>query len=126
MILRFGIISGAGWLIDFSLFSLLGYLGTPVWLANMIGATTAVVCVFFISVRRVFEYQGHYLIRKLFYYIAYQACAILVASLMISALASGLGLMPILAKIIVTPLTFYANFQAMSLITTKRWRFFGR
>lgn len=126
MILRFGVISGAGWLIDFSLFSFLGLLGTPVWLANIIGATTAVVCVFFISVHRVFEYQGHYLMRKLFCYIAYQAVAILVASLLIDTLAAWFDLLPVVAKILVTPLTFYANFQAMSLITTGQWRFFGK
>ena len=91
----------------------------------MIAATTAVVCVFFIFVRRVCECQDHYLRHRLLYYMAYQACTILVASLIISALASGLGLMPTLAKNIVTLHAFYAIFQAMLLITTRRWGFTG-
>lgn len=46
MIFRFAVVSGLGWLIDFSIFALLNSLGFPVWLANIVGATTAVLFVF--------------------------------------------------------------------------------
>lgn len=122
MILRFGIISGLGWLIDFCLFVALGWLSTPVWAANMVGASVAVLFVFFASVRRVFQYEGSYLVGKLVRYIVYQVIAILAASLLIDALTHGFGLAPVLAKILVTPLTFYANFQFMSYTTTGKFR----
>lgn len=117
MIVRFGLISGVGWLIDFCLFSFICWLGTPVWLANVAGATVAVLFVFFISVRHVFEYEGRYLLGKLLAYVSYQSIAILAASFLIDELVRRFGFMPIAAKIIVTPLTFFANFQFMSFIT---------
>ena len=122
MIVRFGAVSGIGWLIDFCLFSFLVWLGAPIWGANFVGASTAVLFVFFVSVRRVFEYEGHYILGKLITYIAYQLIAILAASLLIDALTKWVGLVPVLSKIVVTPLTFYANFQFMSLITTGKFR----
>jgi putative flippase GtrA len=122
MLMRFGLISGIGWLIDFCLFAALTALKSPVWLANTASATTAVLFVFFVSVRRVFQYHGHYLLGKLLSYVVYQAIAILSASLIIDLLTRHFGLAPIVSKIIVTPFTFYCNFQFMSLITTGRLR----
>ncbi|EKS73273.1 hypothetical protein BURK_002360 [Burkholderia sp. SJ98] len=122
MLMRFGLISGLGWLIDFCLFATLTALKTPVWLANTTSATAAVLFVFFVSLRRVFQYHEHYLLGKLLSYIAYQAGAILAASFAIDLLTRHLGLPPIASKIIVTPITFYCNFQFMSLITTGRLR----
>lgn len=123
MIVRFGLVSGIGWLIDFCLFVSLGWLGAPVWASNMVGASVAVLFVFFASVRHVFEYEGGYLIGKLIAYIAYQAIAILAASLLIDVLTRWFGLTPVLAKILVTPLAFYANFLFMSRITTGKLGF---
>lgn len=122
MMLHFGVISGIGWLIDFSVFSGLAWAGVPVWAANMAGASIAVLFVFFSSVRRVFRYQGSYLLGKLIAYIAYQVVAITLASLLIDALTQWMGIAPLLSKVLVTPLTFYANFQFMSFITTGRLR----
>lgn len=123
MIVRFGVVSGLGWLIDFCLFVALGWLGAPVWAANMVGASVAVLFVFFASVRHVFEYEGGYLVGKLVAYVVYQAVAIAAASLLIDALTQWFALAPVISKILVTPLTFYANFQFMSLITTGKLRF---
>ncbi|EPB5648976.1 GtrA family protein [Citrobacter braakii] len=122
MIFRFAVVSGLGWLIDFSIFVLLNSLGFPVWLANIVGATTAVLFVFFASVRKIFQYNGHYILWKLLNYIVYQIIAIICASLLIDFIALQFGMLPIIAKIIVTPLTFYANFQFMSFLTTGRLR----
>ena len=122
MIVRFAVVSGLGWLIDFSIFALLNLLGLPIWLANIFGATAAVLFVFFVSVRRIFQDNGHYIIWKLFNYIVYQLIAIVCASLLIDFIALQYEILPIVAKIIVTPLTFYANFQFMSFLTTGRLR----
>ena len=122
MIFRFAVVSGLGWLIDFSIFALLNSLGFPVWLANIVGATTAVLFLVFASVRKIFQYNGHYILWKLLNYIVYQIIAIICASLLIDFIALQFGMLPIIAKIIVTPLTFYANFQFMSFLTTGRLR----
>ncbi|WP_250523104.1 MULTISPECIES: GtrA family protein [unclassified Caballeronia] len=122
MLMRFGVVSGLGWLIDFCLFATLNVLKSPVWLANTVSATAAVLFVFFVSVRRVFQYHGHYLLGKLLRYAVYQAIAILSASIAIDLITRHLGFAPIVSKIIVTPVTFYCNFQFMSFITTGRLR----
>lgn len=122
MIVRFGFVSGIGWLIDFCFFVVLGLLGVPIWAANMLGASVAVLFVFFASVRHVFECEDGYLIGKLITYVFYQTIAIIAASLLIEALTRWLDLAPVLTKIAVTPLSFYANFQFMSFITTGKLR----
>ncbi|WP_426345325.1 GtrA family protein [Alcaligenes sp. HNGD-HTN06] len=122
MIMRFGLVSGFGWLIDFVLFTTLTSIQTPVWLANIIGATTAVTFVFFASIKRIFQYDGHYLIKNLVVYLIYQVIAILLASFIIDLITSIAQIKPIYSKIIVTPFTFYANFQFMSYLTTGKLR----
>ncbi|MDR5855201.1 GtrA family protein [Caballeronia sp. LZ062] len=122
MLMRFGLVSGLGWLIDFCLFGALTALKAPVWMANTASATAAVLFVFFVSVRRVFQYHEHYLLGKLLCYVVYQAIAILAASFAIDLLTHRFGLAPIVSKILVTPFTFYCNFQFMSFITTGRLR----
>lgn len=121
MIARFGFVSGIGWAIDFAVFlTLIHAFGVATALANFIGASIAVTFVFFASVRHVFRYDGGYLWGKLAAYWCYQLVAVWLASLGIGALATALP--PIWAKVLITPITFYANFQFMSLITTGRFR----
>lgn len=122
MILRFGLVSGTGWLIDFCLFLASAWAGAPVWLANMLGASVAVLFVFFVSVHRVFKYKGGYLVGKLVLYVIYQIIAISLASLLIDGIVRWYGASPLIAKVFVTPLTFYVNFQFMSLLTTGKLR----
>jgi putative flippase GtrA len=124
MILKFGVVSGLGWLIDFFIFFCLNQLGVLPLLANLAGATTAVLFVFFSSVRRIFQYQGRYLARKLLCYCIYQALAICAASVLIQLIVNTWVFHPVLAKVLVTPLTFYFNFQFMSLLTTGKLRLY--
>jgi putative flippase GtrA len=122
--LKFGVISGLGWLIDFTVFYLLVRLDVPPFFANVVGAGIAVTFVFFSSVKRVFQYEGGYLLAKLAAYIGYQIIAVAIASALIDLISRHTGMEPLLAKILVTPFTFYANFQFMSYITTGRLRLF--
>lgn len=122
MILRFGFISGVGWAMDFSLFALLGLIGTPLWLANFLSASIAVSFVFFASVRRVFRYNGEYILRSLVAYVIYQVVAIFIASVIIDIISSEFTIPSLISKLLVTPFTFYANFQFMSIITTGKFR----
>lgn len=123
MIFKFAVVSGSGWLIDFTIFTFLNLIGFPVWLSNFLGATIAVVFVFFVSVRKVFQYGGGYLFNKLIKYVIYQIVAITVASLLIDFIVMQFDITPLFAKVIVTPLTFYANFLFMGYITSGMLRF---
>lgn len=123
MIFKFAVVSGSGWLIDFSIFTFLNFIGFPVWLSNFLGATTAVIFVFFVSVRKVFQYGGGYLLDKLIKYVIYQILAITVASMLIDFIVMQFDITPLIAKVIVTPLTFYANFLFMGYITSGRLRY---
>lgn len=122
MIISFGFLSGIGWLIDFCLFITLVWLKLPVWLVNMFSASAAVLFVFFTSVRNVFRYNGDYLVYKLIAYTIYQTISILTASFFIQEIITRFGIAPILSKVLITPLTFYANFQFMSFITSGKNR----
>lgn len=112
MLLKFGVISGLGWMIDFSIFVALGALGFIPGVANGIAATVAVTFVYFSSLRPIFKYEGHYMMRKLMSYWLYQLIAVALASIAVNFLADA-GLHSVLAKIVVTPFTFLANFLFM-------------
>ena len=122
MIFRFLMVSGIGWLIDFSLFFLLITVGLSPLLANAIGATVAVTFVFFRSAKVIFLYDGKYIFAKLLLYFCYQTFSIFLASCAVQGLTTWFGLYPVMAKCLVTPLTFYFNFQFMSFITTGKFR----
>ncbi len=112
MLIKFGMISGIGWLIDFSIFTFLCNVGMIPGYANGIAATVAVTFVYFSSLRPIFKYRGSYVFRKLLTYWTYQVVAVAAASLAVN-LISSLEVHPVIAKIIVTPFTFVANYLFM-------------
>lgn len=112
MLLKFGLISGLGWIIDFSIFTLLCSLGLIPGVANGIAVTVAVTFVYFASLRPIFQYHGRYLFRKLCAYWLYQLLAVAVASVAVNAIAAHVA-HPVVAKVLVTPLTFMANYLFM-------------
>jgi putative flippase GtrA len=118
----FAAVSGTGWVIDFGAFYLLVAAGNPTGLSNVMSATVAVTFVFFTSTSSIFKSTNGFILYKFFTYLVYQAVAIVTASWAIQALSSGASLSPLMAKAIVTPLTFYANFQFMSVLTTGKLR----
>lgn len=115
--LRFGLISGLGWLLDFVVFSLLGLAGLRIAVANGVGASLAVTWVYFASVRRIFAYEGRWLYGKWLLYLGYQLVSISLFSCLIEWLAMQFGLSGILSKILVTPATFATNYLFMLLLT---------
>ena len=116
-LLAFGVVSGTGWLIDVALFALLLVAGCSPLTANTLSASVAVTFVYFASTRKVFHYQGHFLLAKFALYLAYQGLSILAFSGLIYWLVGQLGLPPLAAKVLVTPATFYSNFLFMHLLT---------
>lgn len=141
---RFALLSGIGWLLDFCIFNILAYTGTPVFAANLIGASCGVMFVFATGRRFLFRDAATRLHHAIALYIIWNIVAIFVASMLISAVSHAIAillatppalrvaaampeaidlhrLIPPAAKIAVTPLTMYANYLAMGLINDRRF-----
>ena len=114
---RFAAVSGIGWILDFCIFTVLVDQGFAPGLANAVGAGAAVVWVFFSSVRRIFRYGGTSMRSRFLIYALYQALMIAAASLAVKSLVRVTGTDALLAKVLVTPLTFLANFFFMGWLT---------
>ena len=117
---RFGLVSLAGLLLDTSVFLALVAAGIGPFAANAAGGTLAVMFVFVASVRRIFLDRSRLLIGKFMAYLAYQVVLIIVASLAVELLVARAQLAPLLAKVLVLPFTFSANFGFMRWLTRAR------
>jgi putative flippase GtrA len=115
----FAAVSGAGLAIDLSLFMILIRCGAPAGAASFVSGSAAVTFVYFASVRRIFSYQGRFLFTLFAAYLAYQAAGVGAASWAVSALVAN-HVAPVLAKLLILPVTFPANYLFMSLLTGRR------
>lgn len=130
----FILISGIGWLIDFSIYCLLtGLLSFPVGITNVISSIPAITFVFFTSTKKTFCNKPGSL--KLGYkyliYFGYQLILLLCIStfgqflynvLIVSSLSQYALIakyMKLLIKIIITPITMTINFIVMKLLIEK-------
>ena len=117
-VLRFALVSGLGLAIDFALFLGLVALSFSPLAANAVSGACAVTFVYFASVRRIFSYAGRFLLGLFLAYVAYQVVGVSAASFAVSFLAAQL-VSPALAKILILPVTFSANYLFMSLLTRR-------
>lgn len=115
----FAAASGAGLAIDFLLFLAFLAGGTTPGYANLLSGTAAVSFVYFTSVRRIFSYRGRFLLGLFVAYLAYQSAGVGLASWAVTSLAA-LQVPPLLAKLMILPVTFPANYVFMSLLTARR------
>lgn len=136
----FTIISGLGWILDFTILTSLVQLNVPVFWANLAGAFCAVTLVYVLAVRHVFERLNSAAPWKLLVaYWLWQVVAISLASALIALLTAAIvtqfvDMMPVMglqqktaaafvAKVAVTPLTLVANFLFMRfLLESKRFQ----
>lgn len=139
----FALLSGLGWLIDFSAFNLLTLAHVPVFAANLVGASLGVSFVFVTGRRFIFRDTRTRLSHAIALYALWNLVAILAASFCVAAIAHLLGteaarqlaarlpaigpywmvLVPPIAKMAFTPVTMYANFVVMGLIIERRLHF---
>lgn len=138
---RFAILSGLGWLIDFTTFNILAWFGVSLFLANLLGASMGVSWVFVTARATIFRSRTVPLRRAVTGYLVWNAVAIMVASFAVATIGhvlaqvadawvpsvAGIATRPLAApaaKIVVTPLTMYCNYVAMGLIVERRlsWR----
>lgn len=119
-VVGFALVSGAGLAIDFGLFlALVELLNVRPGPANFVSAAAAVTFVYFVSVRRLFDYQGRFLLPLFALYVGYQVVAVAAASWAVDWLAVNV-FVPAVAKLVILPVTFSANYLFMSAITRPR------
>lgn len=128
---NFFCISGIGWLIDMSIYTILtSFTQTNTIVANIISSIVSVTYVYVISTRKTFinASTNINLKKKYMFYIIYQICMILFSSTMIGKIANIFSNVSIeflaknskiMAKIIFTPITMIANFIFMKLLIEK-------
>lgn len=117
-LVQFAFVSGVGLALDFGIFLGLVTLGYSPFIANVLGASCAVVFVYFVSVYRIFSYSGKFLLSPFFVYLIYQILAIAAASGAVAYLSSHY-LPPAVAKVAILPITFGTNYLFMWLLTRK-------
>lgn len=130
--LSFMLVSGIGWMIDFSIYSLLTYfLGIKVLFANILSSIPAITYVFLMSNKKIFKNNNTKFSLKIKYiiYFIYQFFLILVVSILGEYLYSKLinynlitniyNNLKIIIKITITPITMILNFIAMKNLVEK-------
>ena len=127
--IKFVIVSGIGFIIDFIIYNILSYL-TPlnVDFCNMISSLVGVTFVFFTSTKRIFENNTTNISLKYKYliYVVYQIILILLASKVLLLMNDGLSSIDIkliqnfsklLSKCLITPFTLTINYFVMKKLT---------
>lgn len=129
-ILRFLGLSGIGWLMDFTVYTLLSLRMENLALVNVLSSLVGASFVFLFSTRFVFR-DSHRIPLGLKYaiYIVYQLLLIFLISKLLAWIAAGIALYApwallrklaaVLSKIIVTPITMTVNFLVMKAVIEK-------
>ena len=117
--LGFAAVSGMGLAIDLSLFMILISCRASAGPASLLSGSAAVTFVYFASVRRVFSYDGRFLFTLFAAYLAWQAAGVSAASWAVAALVAN-HVAPFLAKLLILPVTFPANYLFMSRLPGRR------
>ena len=131
---RFGLLSGGGWLLDcFLLLVIAGNLGVSPQLANFLSASIAALTVFTASRLLIFEPASERFMLKTLVYASYTFLVIMTASALIGSanelshlLASWVGIdlsqreHLFMAKVFITPPQLVANYL-MSRYLIERW-----
>lgn len=128
--LRFLMVSGVGWLLDFGIFTALtGGLLLPVALSNYLSSLPAITFVFFVSTRKILVCREGGISRRQKYlcYVVYQLLLVTAVSFLAQWLAGALAsVMPLWAewsklgaKVLITPITMISNFFVLKWIAEK-------
>lgn len=128
--LKFFGLSGIGWILDFSVYTILGFFSENLVLNNYISSWVGVTFVFIFATRKIFKNDSKISIGwKYVIYLFYQAVMIYLMSKLLG-FVNGLILgvftatiivkfSAILAKIVVTPISMVVNFIVMKCVIEK-------
>ena len=132
--IHFLMVSGIGWLIDFSLYTVMGkYTRIPPAWANMISGIPALTFVFCISTRKIFQKAEDGLptgIKYVIYFMYQMVLLFLVSHLCEFIFDVFVGIIPqeyrigeiyikLISKVCITPITMICNFIVMKLLSEK-------
>ena len=128
--IKFLLVSGIGWLIDFSLYIILtAEFNFKIFYANIFSSIPAISYVFLISTKKIFT-KSHRnnltIIQKYIIYFIYQLLLIFFISIVAQNLYILVGkynlnfkMMKIVIKIIITPITMTINFSVIKYLAEK-------
>jgi putative flippase GtrA len=118
-LIGFAIVSATGLAIDFAVFLTLAAAGVPLFLANLVSATTATVFVFLVSTIKVFQAAPtpRTFWPALVAYLVWQTLSINAASLAVAYLAAYLGAVE--AKLAILPFTFGSNYIVVRFLASR-------
>ena len=126
---KFLLISGTGWLIDTTLYTILTViLKYNVIFSNILSSIPAITFVFFVSTRKIFlTHIGKFSLKqKYLIYILYQIILIVTVSIIgqmlyniSEPLLNNKGLLKIIIKLTITPITMITNFFVMKFLAEK-------
>lgn len=123
-------LSGIGWILDFTTYTLLGLVSDKLFINNIISSLVGVTFVFIFATRKVFQNSSKIPLKwKYFIYVVYQLVLIFLISKLLSFIALFIvenidiaiviSLSGVIAKILVTPVTMVLNFFVMKGIIEK-------
>jgi putative flippase GtrA len=124
-VLRFGLVSALGLTLDIALFLTLVHAAVGAFEANIVSSGVGLIFVYCTSVRRIFRYDGRFIVPLFAAYVFYHVCGTLFVSWAISGMVH-LGVAPAIPKIGILPATFTANYLFMSWLTAHRERWILR
>ena len=126
---KFLLISGTGWLIDTTIYTILTViLKYNVIFSNILSSIPAITFVFFVSTRKIFlTHIGKFSLKqKYLIYILYQIILIVTVSIIgqmlyniSEPLLNNKGLLKIIIKLTITPITMMTNFFVMKFLAEK-------
>jgi putative flippase GtrA len=134
--LRFGLLSGCGWLLDCTVLLLLTTVAAmPIFAANFLSSSLAALSVFLYSRRFVFEGSNAPIAGKLLTYAAYTALVIILASVcigpvraLVTHLAAEIHFVlsdretAFFSKVLITPPQLLANFLMSRLLIEEKYK----
>lgn len=123
-------ISGIGWLLDFFIYVMLGFVSTNLIMNNSISSWVGVTFVFVFATRNIFSNESKIPLKyKYFIYLGYQFVLIFVVSNLLDVMNEFIlysisveliiEYSAIFTKILITPLTMNLNFLMMKYIIEK-------
>lgn len=128
--IKFVGLSGIGWLLDFCIYNLLGFISTNLIINNIVSSGVGVTFVFIFATRKVFQNNSKISLKwKYAIYLVYQLILILAASKVLDcinvfiieniAIDLIVRFAAVLSKIIITPFTMLLNFVVMKGLIEK-------
>lgn len=129
-VIKFVGLSGIGWLLDFFVYTSLGFISTNLVLNNSISSWIGVTFVFICATRKIFQNSNKISLKwKYIIYIGYQIILVFAISKLLNIIntfiidnitvAIILRFSYIIAKIFVTPITMILNFFVMKGVIEK-------